>query len=44
MTVITTIAGVFGAVIGAAFLLAGGILLPLWEQHESRTGKNEGRA
>ncbi|MGH8793674.1 MAG: hypothetical protein ACRDXX_13655 [Stackebrandtia sp.] len=31
MDVITTVGALFGAVLGAAFLLAGGVLLPLWQ-------------
>lgn len=43
MSLITTIATVFGAVVGAAFLFAGGVVLPLWEQLETRVGKEGAR-
>lgn len=39
MSLITTIATVFGGVVGAAFLLAGGIAIPLWEQLQTRPEK-----
>ncbi|WP_158645637.1 hypothetical protein [Stackebrandtia albiflava] len=36
METINTLSTLLGVVIGAAFLLAGGVLLPLWEVTESR--------
>jgi|GEM_PF-5313198 len=40
MNVINTVLTVFGVVVGAAFLLGGGLLLPLWEQLETRGERN----
>ncbi|MFD0556151.1 hypothetical protein FB566_1383 [Stackebrandtia endophytica] len=40
MNVITTVLTVVGVVIGAGFLLGGGVLLPLWEQLETRGERN----
>ena len=39
MTAITTVATVIGIAIGAAFLFAGGVLLPLWQIREEHQPK-----